>query len=746
MELLGSIVAGGFDVLLHASLIGIVCLWVGWMRSAFDRRPNPQRLFIWSVVFIALAAIVMLEPTQPMPGLRLDIRSAILALAVVFGGPQVGVVVAAGEILIRVLLGGPLALTGTIGIGLSFMAAAVVARRFGGREPTLRQLALLGLVTGVAGPAASFFTHDPAAAWALVVAGGPPQIVGVLAGVMIFAVIILRADQARRSIVTARAREANLSDANRQLTEISVRLQRQSEDYAAALDREQGIRAEMEAIFRNAPHGMFIKDLSGRYVVLNEPAARALDRPSDSMIGFRSADFMSPRNAEISLASDREVAEEGKTSSQEYQSVSPMAPEWLWTLKFPIRDARGRITGIGGFDIDISERKRQEVALQQTALQLRRVQQITRIIYWLHRYDPKTGYHRSADQSDDFYAMTGWQAQEIVDRNVFLERCVHPLDRERMREIYRAFAAGEIDHYTVEYNLLRANGSIMPVKVWVERIHGVDGGGSMILGAMQDVSEQHAREVKLAEAMAKAEMSDRAKTEFLANLSHELRTPLNAVIGFSELLQLQAKAGGDLRSLEYLGIVLQSGQKLLSIIDDLLEMARLDFDALAQSEGTFSLDAALGECVSNIETRYRDRQIRFTNRDPVTGLSTLAAERYVRQALTNVLDNAAKFSNPGSEVDVSVAINRAAELEIAVQDRGCGISAELLPILATPFMLGESTYARRYGGVGLGLAMCKKIVDLHGGRINIVSVPEEGTRVTLIFPAHRVDTSGRGAA
>ena len=746
MELLGSIVAGGFDVLLHASLIGIICLWVGWMRSAFDRRPNPQRLFIWSAVFLAMAAIVMLSPTQPLPGLRIDIRGAILALAVVFGGPSVGCVSAAGEILIRALLGGPLALTGIIGIGLSFIVAALVSKRFGRPDPAPKQLALLGLMTGLAGPAASFLTHDPASAWALVAAGGPPQISGVLIAVLFFSLIILQTDRARRSIETAREREAGLSDANRRLTEITITLERQSADYAAALDREQGIRAEMEAIFRNAPHGMFIKDLEGRYVVLNEPAARSLDRPSGSMIGFRAADFMSPQNAEISLASDREVAEEGKTSSQEYQSVSPNAPEWLWTLKFPIRDARGKITGIGGFDIDISERKRQEVALQRTALQLRRVQQITKIIYWLHRYDPKTGYHRNQDQPDDFYAMTGWPVEEIVDRTVFLERCVHPLDRERMREVYRAFAAGEIDHYTVEYNLLRANGSVMPVKVWVERIHGVEGGGSMILGAMQDVSEQHAREVKLAEAMAKAEMSDRAKTDFLANLSHELRTPLNAVIGFSELLQMQAKTAGDPRAQEYLGIVLQSGQKLLSIIDDLLEIARLDFDALAESEATFNLDDALGECVANIEARYRDRQIRFTNRDPATGVSTLAAERYIRQALTNILDNAAKFSNPGGEVDVSVVINHAAELEIAIQDRGCGISAELLPVLATPFMLGESAYARRYGGVGLGLAMCKKIVDLHGGRMIIDSVPDEGTKVTLIFPAHRIDKSARGAA
>src|SRR6185369_17454574 len=100
MELLGSIVAGGFDVLLHASLIGIICLWVGWMRSAFDRRPNPEKLFLWSAAFLAMAAIVMLAPTQPLPGLRIDVRGAILALSVVFGGPLVGAIVAAGEILI----------------------------------------------------------------------------------------------------------------------------------------------------------------------------------------------------------------------------------------------------------------------------------------------------------------------------------------------------------------------------------------------------------------------------------------------------------------------------------------------------------------------------------------------------------------------------------------------------------------------------------------------------------------------
>src|SRR5262245_56246314 len=136
MELLKSIVAGGFDVLLHASLIGIICLWAGWMRSAFERRPKPRRLVIWSAVFLAMAAIAMLEPTQPLPGLRLDIRSAILALSVVFCGPAVGGIVAAGEILIRILLGGPLALTGAIGIALTYLAATLIASRSRGREPT----------------------------------------------------------------------------------------------------------------------------------------------------------------------------------------------------------------------------------------------------------------------------------------------------------------------------------------------------------------------------------------------------------------------------------------------------------------------------------------------------------------------------------------------------------------------------------------------------------------------------------
>ena len=738
MELLRSIVAGSFDVLLHASLFGTVCLLAGWKRSAFDRQPGQVRLFAWIATFAAMAAVAMLAPMQPLPGLRLEIRDAILALAVVFGGPLVGGVVAICEILILVWLGGPLALTGAIGIGLSMGVAVVFRRRLAGREPTLGQLALLGLLTGLAGPAVSIFTHDPIAAWAPVVADGVPQIIGVLISVLAFATIIQHADRVRCSIEGWRERESGLIEANQRLSDLTVRLERQSEDYAAALDREQGVRAEMDAIFRNAPHGISFKDLSGRFVALNEPAARGLDRPAANMIGLRAVDLMSPYNAERSLASDRVVVDEGKTVELEYQSASPTAPEWLWTVKFPIRDPRGAIVGIGGFDIDISDRKRQEMALKRTALQLRRVQQITRIIHWLHRDDAKTGHHRDQGEPDDFYRMTGWRVEDVIDRDVFLEKCVHPLDRARMRETYRAFAARETDGYVVEFNLVRADNQIMPVKVWVERVEDLEGGDSFTLGAMQDVSEQHAREVKLAEATAKAEMSDRSKTEFLANLSHELRTPLNAVIGFTELLKMQADSTGDARTQEYLGIVLQSGQNLLAIIDDLLEISRIDFDTLEEAEARFALDTALSECLSQIEERYRDRQMRFTTHRPESALRLRAAEPYVRQALTNVLDNAVKFSSPGGPVDIRVSINAADELEIAVEDSGCGIEPELLPVLATPFMMGESAYARRYGGVGLGLAMCKKILDLHGGRMTINSAPGSGTRVALIFPAQRL--------
>ncbi|HWT97608.1 MAG TPA: ATP-binding protein, partial [Terriglobales bacterium] len=739
---------GLFDICQHVALLGILCLLIGWWRVTLDSGHRAKRIAGWSIVLGLMALISMLAPLEPLPGLRIDIRAAVIALGLLFGGWPVAVIVTALEAVVRLYLDGPMMAVGTSGIVAAGIAVLLTAwaLRIQGESADWRWLIVLGVAAGCAGPLASFLFFPPATAWHLVVSGGPANIVGSALGLLILASIIHYTDAAQRSLQALREREALLLDTNQQLTELTVRLERRNQDYQQALDNAEALRSEIQTIFDHAPIGIYVKDLDSRYITLNKPAAAAISQPVEKLLGQVSTDFLHPDDAARALETDREVISSGREVACEFEAQTAGAPRWIWSVKFPIRDADHKITAIGGFDIDISERKRQEQVLQRTALQLRRVQQISRFHSWYNEIDEEGVPRRLPGLSDNFFAMTGWHAEDVLRDGHYVDRCVHPIDRERIREIHRAFRDREIDTYTCEYNLICADGRVLPVKVWVER-QPVAGGrvilgecGALVtgyfVGVMQDISEQRERERQLLDAKSRAEMAGRVKSDFLANLSHELRTPLNAIIGFSDLLKMTLAGNG--RALDYLDAVNQSGQHLLGIINSMLEIAQLDFGARALSEQVVDVGGLLQTAMDDAERRHRDTSLSFVVAGVDDGIGLFAEAAYLRQALDNLIANAVKFTGLGGEIRGEINVLPDGNLELAIRDTGCGIAADVVPRLASPFVYAGNVYARRHGGMGLGLAMCRKILELHGGRLAIESRLGRFTRVALVFPSARV--------
>jgi PAS domain S-box-containing protein len=720
-------------------------LGIGWARADFERRAPAARTLIWGFAFSALAVIAMLSPFQPVPGLRIDIRATLIVLSAVFGGLGAVVLTAAVEIVLRLWLGGPVAIVGTVGIVLSFLPALGYALAVAGRPrqptlqtPTLQTLALLGLVAGAAGPAASFIV-DADQAWRLLGAGAAMQLTAVFASTLLFAAIISRTDGARRSMASLREREEHLTAANAQLVGLTVQLERRNQDYAEACGKAEDLLSQMNAIFDHAPFGMFIKEIDGRLRMVNGAYARLMNSPVGALIGERPDTYLAPEDAERARKTDAEVAITGEVRTVEYRALTPGAPEWLWTIKFPIKDAVGEVTAIGGFDLDITKLKEQTFAAERSALQLRRMHEIAKIAHWYHRLEPDGTRRRIGGRPEDFKAMTGWDPDLGLDIQKYLKTCIHPLDRERMREIYRAFGARETDNYTAEYTIVRPDSRLVPVKVWIQRVREQETGGEYSLGIMQDVSDQHEREARLAEAMSRAEMSDRVKTEFLANLSHELRTPLNAILGFADLMKLKLGAGDTVGLPGYADSVAQGGQRMLQIVSQLLEMARLDFGARELTEVAIDVGETVASSVAQVMERFASKEIAIRFEGGDLGITLHAERAYFSKALIAVLTNAAQHSDRSGSVEVEATIANSGELEIAVIDHGPGIPAELLPRLTDPFVHGESAFSRTRDGAGLGLAMCRRILEMHGGRLAIESEPGVRTRVALIYPASRLE-------
>ncbi|HXJ81620.1 MAG TPA: GAF domain-containing protein [Candidatus Methylomirabilis sp.] len=238
---------------------------------------------------------------------------------------------------------------------------------------------------------------------------------------------------------------------------------------------------------------------------------------------------------------------------------------------------------------------------------------------------------------------------------------------------------------------------------------------------------------EIEEKSAELEVANRHKSEFLANMSHELRTPLNAVIGFSEVLIDRLFGELNVKQEEYLQDILSSGRHLLSLINDILDLSKIEAGRMELDLGPFDLPVA----VDNALTLVRERASRHgiglkVSVDPRVG-QIVADERKVKQVLVNLLSNAVKFTSEGGQVTVSVA-RANGSVEIAVSDTGIGIAHEDQDTIFEEFRQVGSDYTRKREGTGLGLPLAKRFVELHGGRIWVKSEVGKGSTFTFSIP------------
>ncbi len=259
--------------------------------------------------------------------------------------------------------------------------------------------------------------------------------------------------------------------------------------------------------------------------------------------------------------------------------------------------------------------------------------------------------------------------------------------------------------------------------------------------------DQRTRE--LAEANQKTRQADRMKSQFLANMSHELRTPLNSIIGFSEVLVSRLEGQITGQYLQFLRNIRDSGHHLLGIINDILDLSKVEAGKMEVNHEPLSMNAAVAGVLTVMKGLAAQRGIHFSNELP-EGLPPLEADPVkVKQILYNLLSNAVKFSHEGGTVALrgrhlpaSQSPLACESMEIGVEDEGLGIPVEEQEAVFQEFHQVDGSLTRRFGGTGLGLALTRRFVELHGGTIALTSRPGEGSTFTVTLPLRRRDAAG----
>lgn len=238
-------------------------------------------------------------------------------------------------------------------------------------------------------------------------------------------------------------------------------------------------------------------------------------------------------------------------------------------------------------------------------------------------------------------------------------------------------------------------------------------------------------------ARQRAELSDKAKTEFLANMSHELRTPLNAILGFSDVMRQESLGPISKNKYKtYANDIHHSGQHLLEVINDILDLARIESGHGAIEDETIDMIDVLDSSMRMVRERANAAGLKLVSDIPPSLPSMRGDSRRIKQTLLNLLSNAIKFT-PNGIVTLLAETNNNSEFVVSVTDTGIGMSADDIRIALNPFGQVQSSHNRQYEGTGLGLSLSNAFVEMHDGRLDISSELGTGTKVTLTFPADR---------
>jgi len=344
--------------------------------------------------------------------------------------------------------------------------------------------------------------------------------------------------------------------------------------------------------------------------------------------------------------------------------------------------------------------------------------------------------------NESFARLLGYRdIRECIAAQANVNSLIHEDDVPLVMSHLEARIRGDevVSHY--EFRLLQRGGEPIWVETYAANVNW--DGKPASLSWISDISSRKRMEEETLQSKEAAEFANRTKTQFLANMSHELRTPLNAILGFSEVIEKEMFGPVAPKYLDYAHDINSSGRHLLELVNDVLDLSKLEAGKLELHESQFSLPELIEECLTLVRARAEAGRVHLIAALPRTTPALKADRRAVKQLLLNFLSNAVKFTPDGGEVRVEVEVQNG--LTLSVVDSGIGMTASEIDVALAPFGQIDSHLARKHDGTGLGLPICRALMELHGGVLGVKSTPNAGTTLSAWFPPARVVAQKRRA-
>ena len=423
------------------------------------------------------------------------------------------------------------------------------------------------------------------------------------------------------------------------------------------------------------------------------------------------------------------LEEHGESPVMDFQAriVTPAgAHRWIEWRQRPA--GKGKMYCVGR---DVTKMREQQFAMSRRERQLGQAESIGRMGHWNWALGQE-----EIEWSAELYNIFGVTQHDFHPSFENIGARIHRRDLGRVNHVLQRATIGQ-NNYEVEFRIHRPDGEIRFLRCEGRCARDAGGEVTALYGIMQDMTERILYERELKQAKDTAERAYSAKSQFLANMSHELRTPLNAIIGFSEMMHRQLLGPvGTPKYMEYIKGILESGEHLLDMINDILDMSKIEAGKYELGFEEVKIVKTLRLAAHMVESRAGEAGVRLvmskdTHEDE--NLTIIADRRACLQVVLNVLSNAVKFTPKGGQVMIECAA-RKDSIVLKFADTGIGIPANKLASITRPFEQVSSHYTREHDGTGLGLAITKELVEMHGGTLSIESAVGAGTTVIVRLP------------